>query len=107
RKLNVSYSALTILTPLPGTTLYEQTKDRLLTNDPEFFDFMHTVLPTTLPLKEFYNEYANTILKATPTFRYWKFISKFEFKRRLPYMMEMLRVLKDIREGYKWHESSL
>ncbi len=107
RKLKISYPALSILTPLPGTALYEQTKDRLLTNDPKFFDFMHTVLPTTLPLKEFYSEYAQALMKATPILRYMKFIGKFEFKRRLPYMRKMLNVAKDIQEGYKWHENSL
>ncbi|MCO1600690.1 B12-binding domain-containing radical SAM protein [Desulfosporosinus nitroreducens] len=104
-KLNVSYAALSILTPLPGTKLFEQTEHQLIAKDPEFFDFMHTVLPTTLPLEEFYSEYARTIMKSTPTLRYLKYISKFNWKRRLPIMKDLLGVVKDVREGYKWHLS--
>lgn len=105
RKLNVSYAALSILTPLPGTKLFEQTEHQLIATDPKFFDFMHTVLPTTLPLEEFYSEYARTIMKSTPTLRYLKFISKFDSKRRLPIMKDLLGVVKDVREGYKWHRN--
>ena len=46
-----------MLTPLPGTDFYEEIKDRLLTNDYDFFDFIHTLLPTDLPLDKFYVEY--------------------------------------------------
>ncbi|EHQ87864.1 Fe-S oxidoreductase [Desulfosporosinus youngiae DSM 17734] len=104
RKLNVSYAAISILTPLPGTQLFEQTEHQLIATDPKFFDFMHTVLPTTLPLKEFYSEYARTIMNATPTLRYLKFLSKFDWKRRLPIMKDLLGIVKDVREGYKWHQ---
>ncbi|MDD2497232.1 MAG: radical SAM protein [Desulfitobacteriaceae bacterium] len=104
RKLKISYAALSILTPLPGTKLFEETEDKLLTKEPKFYDFMHTVLPTTLPLKDFYSEYARTLMKATPITRYLKFISKFDRKRRLSTMKELLGVVKEVREGYKWHQ---
>lgn len=51
-------SGFTILTPLPGTDLYDEVKDTLTTDDWEMFDLAHTVLPTKLPLEEFYAEYA-------------------------------------------------
>ena len=44
----------TPLTPFPGTPLYRQVKDRLLTHDPAFFDLQHFVLPTRLPAPELY-----------------------------------------------------
>lgn len=104
RKLKISYAALSILTPLPGTKLFEETEEKLITKEPEFYDFMHAVLPTTLPLKEFYSEYARILLKASPILRYLKFISKFDRNRRLSTMKEFLRIVKDVREGYKWHQ---
>lgn len=50
-------SSFSILTPLPGTLLYDQLKDRLTTEDYELFDLWHAVLPTRLELREFYTEF--------------------------------------------------
>ncbi|MBM3473936.1 MAG: radical SAM protein [Armatimonadetes bacterium] len=51
-------SSFSVLTPLPGTVLYEENKGRITTDDYELFDLWHTVLPTRLPLEEFYREFA-------------------------------------------------
>ncbi|HEX6199218.1 MAG TPA: hypothetical protein VF150_03060, partial [Thermoanaerobaculia bacterium] len=51
-------SGFTVLTPLPGTDLWEEAKHRVTTHDWEMFDIIHSVLPTRLPLEEFYAEYA-------------------------------------------------
>jgi hypothetical protein len=47
-----------VLTPLPGTDLWESAKGQVTTHDWEMFDIIHAVLPTRLPLEEFYEEYA-------------------------------------------------
>lgn len=59
RRLKIKIPSYSILTPLPGTRLYEDLKDRLITENHELFDLLHTVLPTELPLKKFYEEYSN------------------------------------------------
>ncbi|HEX5760596.1 MAG TPA: radical SAM protein [Thermoanaerobaculia bacterium] len=51
-------SGFSILTPLPGTDLWETAKQDVTTHDWEMFDIVHTVLPTRLPLDEFYAEYS-------------------------------------------------
>lgn len=51
-------SGFSILTPLPGTDLWDEVADRVNTDNWELFDLEHTVLPTRLPLEEFYREYA-------------------------------------------------
>src|SRR5712692_5122810 len=51
-------SGFSVLTPLPGTDLWDETEGEIQTNDWELFDIAHTVLPTKLPLDEFYREYA-------------------------------------------------
>jgi radical SAM superfamily enzyme YgiQ (UPF0313 family) len=51
-------SGFSVLTPLPGTDLWDDVKDDLVTEDWELYDIAHTVLPTRLPLDEFYREYA-------------------------------------------------
>jgi hypothetical protein len=66
-----------VLTPLPGTDLMEQVQDRLITDDYDFFDFIHTVLPTTLPLEDFYAEYAKLYAEALPPKRRWALLRKF------------------------------
>ncbi|MCX8033119.1 MAG: B12-binding domain-containing radical SAM protein [Thermoleophilia bacterium] len=48
----------TVLTPLPGTALFEQLQEALITRDWELFDLAHAVLPTKLGLEKFYREYA-------------------------------------------------
>jgi hypothetical protein len=45
-----------VLTPLPGTDLAQEVEAQLLTRNYDFFDLLHTVLPTELPLKDFYRE---------------------------------------------------
>ncbi|MCL5734328.1 MAG: B12-binding domain-containing radical SAM protein [Actinobacteria bacterium] len=48
----------TVLTPLPGTALFEQLQEALTTRNWEMFDLIHAVLPTRLDLERFYREYA-------------------------------------------------
>jgi radical SAM superfamily enzyme YgiQ (UPF0313 family) len=49
--------SLTILTPLPGTDIFDRVKERLVTTNYELFDYVHAVLPTRLRLAEFYQEF--------------------------------------------------
>jgi hopanoid C-3 methylase len=51
-------SGFSVLTPLPGTDLWDTDKLRVTTHDWEMYDIIHTVLPTKLPMEEFYREYA-------------------------------------------------
>ena len=45
---------LTPLTPLPGTDLYHEQKEHVLTEHREIYDLAHFILPTTLPQQELY-----------------------------------------------------
>ncbi len=51
-------SGFSVLTPLPGTDLWDEVEDQVTTDDWELFDIVHAVLPTRLSLEEFYAEYA-------------------------------------------------
>jgi hopanoid C-3 methylase len=57
-KMGAYNSGFSILTPLPGTDLWDTAKTNVNTHEWEMFDIVHTVLPTTLPLDEFYAEYS-------------------------------------------------
>ncbi len=51
-------SGFSVLTPLPGTDLWSEASQRVTTKNWEMFDIVHAVLPTKLPLEEFYAEYS-------------------------------------------------
>jgi len=51
-------SGFSVLTPLPGTDLWDTAKERVTTHDWEMYDIVHAVLPTTLSLDDFYKEYS-------------------------------------------------
>lgn len=70
-RLGLPNPGFTVLTPLPGTDLYEARKGELVTHDYAYFDVIHAVLPTKLPLRRFYERlaglYAYAISETRPT----------------------------------------
>jgi radical SAM superfamily enzyme YgiQ (UPF0313 family) len=51
--------SFTVFSPPPGTELWNQNRDRFICPDPHaFYDCMHTILPTKLPLKTFYRYFS-------------------------------------------------
>jgi hopanoid C-3 methylase len=50
----VSYAGYTILTPMPGTNFYQQMKKQIIDQDLSKYNFFNSVLKTTLPLEQFY-----------------------------------------------------
>jgi radical SAM superfamily enzyme YgiQ (UPF0313 family) len=80
RSIDLSFASFAVLTPLPGTDLYDQVEHQLLTREPEFFDFIHTVLPTKLPLEDFYEQYFRLYTKTIPFRNVFAFMSKYRLK---------------------------
>jgi radical SAM superfamily enzyme YgiQ (UPF0313 family) len=58
RRYELPNPAFTVLTPLPGTELYKERKHELTTHDYGYYDVIHAVLPTRLPLERFYERLA-------------------------------------------------
>jgi len=48
-----------VLTPLPGTRLFSEHRSELTTTDYTLYDIAHAVLPTRLPIREFYEEFCS------------------------------------------------
>jgi radical SAM superfamily enzyme YgiQ (UPF0313 family) len=65
-------SGFSVLTPLPGTDLWDTAKNDVNTEQWELFDIVHTVLPTKLPIEEFYAEYS----------RLWDWALQVRYKHR-------------------------
>jgi radical SAM superfamily enzyme YgiQ (UPF0313 family) len=59
REKRITHTQFTILTPLPGTQLYRERRQDLLTDDYSCFDTLHAVVPTRLPREEFYRNFAD------------------------------------------------
>lgn len=51
---------ISVTTPYPGTEIWHTEARKLTTRDYRLFDIQHAVLPTTLPLPEFYAELVKT-----------------------------------------------
>jgi radical SAM superfamily enzyme YgiQ (UPF0313 family) len=71
RQLKLQQAMYTILTPLPGTDLFDELRDQFITDNYEFWDLTHVVLPTRLPIREFYEEFADLFRLTYPR---WKVV---------------------------------
>jgi radical SAM superfamily enzyme YgiQ (UPF0313 family) len=71
----ITHTQFTILTPLPGSELWRQRYDELLTHDYTSYDCLHAVLPTRLPREEFYRQFAN-LYRQTDLAPYWDLVSE-------------------------------
>jgi len=69
RRLKLTYATFTVMTPLPGTELYRENREKLLSEKPELFDMIHALLPTAIPLKDFYTELADLYATALPLYK--------------------------------------
>lgn len=65
RGKRIAFPLFTILTPLPGTAFFQEKINELITCNYEVFDFLHTVLPTKLPIDEFYANMARLYADTT------------------------------------------
>jgi radical SAM superfamily enzyme YgiQ (UPF0313 family) len=65
-------SGFSILTPLPGTDLWDEASRNVTTRDWEMYDIVHAVLPTRLPLEEFYEEYS----------RLWRHVLQLRYREK-------------------------
>lgn len=61
---DLSYATVSVFTPIPGTPLYEQYKDQLITDDITHWDFVHLVIqPTNMSVATFYRHYYQLITR--------------------------------------------
>jgi len=103
RSLPVSYAGFSVLTPLPGTQLFREREAQLITRDWDHFDFVHTVLPTRLPLADFYREYADLIAHAVAPRRTLAFIRKFPLREIPGLLRQAHHLLGKIRAAHRDH----
>jgi radical SAM superfamily enzyme YgiQ (UPF0313 family) len=101
RDLRLSLVTFPVLTPLPGTDLYERVRGEMITHNYDYFDFIHTLLPTRLPLKAFYEEYFRLYTGATPWVKQLTFLSKYRLRDIPPFMRGYYRFIQQLRTAYQ------
>lgn len=58
KKTSLNHATVSIFTPIPGTSLFEEYKEKLITDKVDHWDFLHLVLkPTNLSKSRFYLEF--------------------------------------------------
>jgi radical SAM superfamily enzyme YgiQ (UPF0313 family) len=63
KELEVDHPIFSILTPFPGTQLYKEVKDKIVTDNYLYFDGMHSLMPTKLSRDRFYDFYRGLFRK--------------------------------------------
>jgi radical SAM superfamily enzyme YgiQ (UPF0313 family) len=102
--LEVDFATFATLTPLPGTDLYAAVHDRMLTHNYDYFDFIHTLLPTALPLKDFYEEYYQLLQKAIPFGKRLELLRKIRARDLPGLLRRTFRVYGQLRRAYRDYE---
>ena len=101
--LDLDFIGISVLTPLPGTDLYDEVKGKLITDNYDYYDFFHTHLPTKLPLREFYKEYVSLFNKSRSISKQIAFLKKYPITE-VPSLFRMyfkfIRQLKNIDKDY-------
>jgi radical SAM superfamily enzyme YgiQ (UPF0313 family) len=103
RRMRLPMPVFSILTPLPGTALYEERSQEITTHNYELYDLLHAVLPTWLGLKKFYRQYLWLNLSS-----YLSYITPTGFVKRLSagkvgtFLKQAWTVLKLLRENHPW-----
>jgi radical SAM superfamily enzyme YgiQ (UPF0313 family) len=98
--LDLDFATFAMLTPLPGTDLYAEVQDRMLTQNYDYFDFIHTLLPTTLPLKDFYEEYYQLYQRAIPFGKRLALLRKMQLRDVPGLLSRTYQVFGQLRRAY-------
>ncbi|HSN68585.1 MAG TPA: radical SAM protein [Thermoanaerobaculia bacterium] len=105
-KLGLRFASFAVLTPLPGTDLMAQVENQLITRNYDFFDFIHTLLPTALPLDEFFEQLYALYARAIPLRRQLPMLRKYRVLDFLTGLRRGRRVLGQMRGAYRDYQAS-
>jgi len=103
----LTHPIFSILNPFPGTELRKKRKMELITNSYELLDCFHTVLPTRLPLDEFYRHFAELYFHAYSPKKTLKYIfrSKALLSPRL--IHNNIKIRKKLMELQSHHQKTI
>ena len=70
----------TVLTPYPGTELYQSSQDRIVIKNFDYYDVVHSVFPTRLSRREFYRQMEWLYVKCYSLRRYCRSLLKEQWR---------------------------
>lgn len=100
----LTHPIYTILSPFPGTVLRSKRRGELITDSYRILDFFHTVLPTRLPLEEFYENFADLYDKAYSSGKALRRILKSKAFLSPRLLLKNRRLKNKLRELYAHHK---
>jgi radical SAM superfamily enzyme YgiQ (UPF0313 family) len=101
RDLGLDFASFAVLTPLPGTDLHDEVRERMLTDDYDYFDFIHTLLPTALPPEDFYAELIRLYRRAIPPARQLAQLRRFPLREIPRLLARSHRTLARVRSAHR------
>lgn len=96
QELEVDQPIFSILTPFPGTKLFDEVKEKIITKNYTYYDGMHALIPTELHQKKFYKLYTDLFRKSYPKSKIIKKILKGEISFSLSQAIIQKRYLKQL-----------
>lgn len=104
-RIKVSHPTYSVLTPLPGTDLYDEERDNITVTDYNLFDLLHAVTPTRLPLKTFYKELSKLYFKTPSPLQTWENLRDWPKGERLATVKMVASLFWGVRSFHKDHRS--
>ena len=106
RRLDLRYATFSVLTPFPGTLLHAEREKDMISRKHELYDLLHVLLPTKLPLQEFYAEFSRLYEEALPLRHRLAILGRYGFPRILSLLLHFPKVMAALRNGHQDYESA-
>jgi hopanoid C-3 methylase len=100
RELKFSMFLFSVLTPLPGSDFYEASKSELITHNYDHFDLFHPVLPTKLPMDQFFEELLDLYQKLNGPWEMLPTLLRFKGMEIFRAMQRFGRMAKHMRRAH-------
>lgn len=97
RRWNLTHPIFTMLTPLPGTDLYDEVRGELTTQNYEHFDFFHAVMPLAMASQDYYRAFYKLWKNAYSPRNLVKQLSRGKLKLSLTQILGFRSFMKDLR----------
>ena len=104
RALDLDFATFAMLTPLPGADFYAEVQEQMIAHDYDYFDFVHTLLPTALPLKDFYEAYYQLYQRAIPLTKRLAMLGRMPLRDVPAMLSSSYRVFNRLRRAYQDYE---
>jgi radical SAM superfamily enzyme YgiQ (UPF0313 family) len=101
KKMDLEFPGFAVMTPFPGTPLFNEVEDQLLSRNYDLYDAFHPLTPTKLPIKRFCKEFINLIKGSVPLRKKLKMVKQLEPELRKKVMRDAKKVFYRTKHAYR------